>query len=70
MSMNRRSEKTALLLLGVMMVFGGLDAAEGGQIACAALWAVAREFKAARKTVAAVCEKSGFKIRPCQLGAF
>ena len=46
------------------------DASEGGQIACAALWAVAREFKAARKTVAAVCEKSGFKIRPCQLGAF
>ena len=32
MSMNRRSEKTALLLLGVMMVFGGLDAAEGGQL--------------------------------------
>jgi len=46
------------------------EAAEGGQIVCAAVWEVADRLKAKRKEVSGACEALNIKIRKCQLGAF
>ena len=46
------------------------EAAPKGEIACAAVWAIADRFKAKRKEVSGACEALNIKIRKCQLGAF
>lgn len=46
------------------------EAAENGQVTCAALWAIADRLDTKRKEVSAACETLKIKIRKCQLGAF
>jgi len=46
------------------------EAAEGGEIACKAVWAVADRLAAKRKEASGACETLKLKIRKCQLGAF
>jgi hypothetical protein len=41
-----------------------------GTISCAACWKIADTLGVERMEIAAVCELLGFKIEPCQLGAF
>jgi hypothetical protein len=41
-----------------------------GRLACSTAWEIAKRFKMAKSTVAAICEKMKIKISPCQLGAF
>ncbi len=45
-------------------------AASEGRISCAACWETAAALGMERIAVAAACELLGFKIKPCQLGAF
>ena len=46
------------------------QAAPNNRISCAACWRIAEIQGIPRMTVANACEALGFKIRPCQLGAF
>lgn len=46
------------------------EAAENGAVTCSALWAIADRLGVERKTVSAVCDRLGLKIRACQLGTF
>ena len=41
-----------------------------GMLSCAAAWRIADQLSVKRKVVSAACDTLGFKIRPCQLGAF
>lgn len=45
-------------------------AADNGRIACYDCWRIAKELKLKRVEVSSACEFKGFRIRPCQLGAF
>ena len=46
------------------------EAAENGEITCAALWKVADRLGTNRKKVSPACETLKIKIRKCQLGTF
>ena len=46
------------------------EAAQKGEIQCAALWAIAGRLGKKRKEVSGACETLNLKIRKCQLGAF
>jgi hypothetical protein len=46
------------------------EAAENGEVTCAALWAIADRLGTKRKEISAACETLKIKIRKCQLGAF
>jgi hypothetical protein len=46
------------------------EAAENGEITCAALWKIADRLGTKRKAVSAACETLKKKIRKCQLGTF
>jgi len=46
------------------------EAAENGEITCAALWTIADRLGTKRKEVSATCETLKLKIRDCQLGTF
>ena len=41
-----------------------------GRLTCKAVWNIAARFKVPKMTVSGVCEVTGIKIKPCQLGAF
>lgn len=43
---------------------------EDGKLPCAAAWNIASELNIKKLEVTAACEKLGFKINKCQLGAF
>jgi len=46
------------------------EAAENGEVTCAALWTIADQLGTKRKEVSATCETLKLKIRECQLGTF
>jgi hypothetical protein len=46
------------------------EAAENGEVTCAALWRIADRLGTKRKEVSAACEALKLKIRECQLGTF
>ena len=46
------------------------EAAQKGEVQCAALWAIADRLGKKRKEVSGACETLNLKIRKCQLGAF
>ncbi len=46
------------------------NAAEDKRVTCSACWKIAEELKIKKPDVASACEKKGFKIKQCQLGAF
>lgn len=46
------------------------EAAENGEVTCAALWTIADQLGTKRKEVSAACETLKLKIRECQLGTF
>jgi len=46
------------------------EAAENGEVTCAALWTIADRLGTKRKEVSAACETLKIKIRECQLGTF
>lgn len=46
------------------------EAAAGGPLACAQLWALAAERGVSRLQIGYVADRLGIKIGPCQLGAF
>lgn len=45
-------------------------ALENGRLPCRGAWALAERFKLRKMAVSGACEALGFKIKPCQLGAF
>ena len=46
------------------------EAAENGEVTCAALWTIADRLGTKRKEVSSACETLKLKIRECQLGTF
>jgi len=46
------------------------EAAENGEVTCAALWTIADRLGTKRKEVSAACDTLKLKIRECQLGTF
>lgn len=46
------------------------QASDKGVISCHDCWDIARTLKIKRTDVSSACEAKGFRIRPCQLGAF
>lgn len=46
------------------------EALEEGKLPCAAAWNIAAGMKIKKIDVTAACEKLGFKVNKCQLGAF
>jgi hypothetical protein len=45
-------------------------AAPDGRLSCATCWKLAKELGIGKMDVSAACERLGFKIKPCQIGAF
>lgn len=40
------------------------------RLPCKRAWEIARRFGLRKMAISAICESEGFKIKPCQLGAF
>ncbi len=52
------------------MKFAIEEAAENGEVTCAALWSISDRLGTKRREVSAACETLKLKIRECQLGTF
>ncbi len=46
------------------------ETVKDNRITCAVCWEIAKKLKMKKLDVASACEKKGFKIKKCQLGAF